>query len=233
MEKANYMEVLFDKSTEYDEMLNRGISLSGEHKYFFIHGRFADLLKTLPLEKEVKSLLDFGCGLGDATLLMKEYFPGAEITGSDTSMNAIKFASSKNSANQTIRYIEIKDFQFINEFDLCFVNGVFHHIPIEHRASAVKMIYDSLKPGGLLALFENNPLNPGTRMVMSRIPFDKDAITLTPNETRRMLVSAGFKIKIKPRFLFYFPKAMSFLRPLERFLVHVPFGAQYYFLAEK
>lgn len=227
------MEILFDKSTEYDEMLNKGISLSGEDKYFFIRGRFADLVKSLPPGKEIKSLLDFGCGVGDATLLMTEYFPEAEITGSDTAANAIKYAGIKNSANGTIRYIEIKDFQFINEFDLCFVNGVFHHIPIEQRASAVKMIYDSLKPGGLLALFENNPLNPGTRMVMSRIPFDKDAITLTHYATRRMLVSAGFKIKIKPRFLFYFPKALGFLRPLERFFVHVPLGAQYHFLAEK
>lgn len=227
------MEVLFDKSTEYDEMLNKGISLSGEDKYFFIRGRFLDLVENLPSGKKIENLLDFGCGVGDATLLMKQYFPEAVITGCDTAAKAIKYASHKNSAEGTIRYVEIKNFQFINEFDLCFINGVFHHIPLEHRASAIKIIYDSLKPGGLLALFENNPLNPGTRMVMSRIPFDKDAITLTSQETRRMLVSAGFKIKIKPRFLFYFPKALRFLRPLERFFIHFPLGAQYYFLAEK
>ncbi|MES2287025.1 MAG: class I SAM-dependent methyltransferase [Bacteroidota bacterium] len=227
------MEELFDKSAEYDDMLNKGISLSGEDKYFFIHGRFSDLVKNIPSEKKIKNLLDFGCGVGDATLLMKQYFPEAEITGSDTAAKALKYAGYKNSDNGTIRYIEIKDFQLKNEFDLCFVNGVFHHIPIEQRSDAAKMIYDSLKPGGLLALFENNPLNPGTKMVMRRIPFDKDAITLVHNETRRMLISAGFKIKIKPRFLFYFPKALGFLRPLEKFFVHVPLGAQYYFIAEK
>ncbi|MDP1744456.1 MAG: class I SAM-dependent methyltransferase [Bacteroidota bacterium] len=227
------MKELFDKSAEYDEMLNKGISLSGENKFFFIHGRFSDLVKNLPSGKRIKNLLDFGCGVGDATFLMKQYFPEAEITGCDTAEKALKYANYKNSADGTIRYLEIKDFQFKNEFDLCFVNGVFHHIPLEHRASAVKIIYDSLRPGGLLAIFENNPLNPGTRMVMSRIPFDKEAITLTHYETRKMIVSAGFKIKIKPRFLFYFPKALSFLRPLEKFFVHVPFGAQYYFLAEK
>lgn len=227
------MEELFDKSTEYDEMLNKGISLSGEDKYFFIRGRFLDLVKNLPSGKKTGRLLDFGCGVGDATLLMKQYFPEAEITGVDTAAKAIKYANYNNSAVGTIRYLEIKDFMFKNEFDLCFVNGVFHHIPIDQRAGAVKMIYDSLKPGGLLALFENNPLNPGTKMVMSRIPFDKDAITLVPNETRKMLTSAGFKIKIKPRFLFYFPRVLGLLRPLEKFFVHIPLGAQYYFLAEK
>jgi trans-aconitate methyltransferase len=227
------MEELFDKSAEYDKMLNKGISLSGEDKYFFIHGRFGDLVKNLPLGKKMKKVLDFGCGVGDATFVMKEYFPEAEITGSDTAVKALEYASYNNSADGTIRFLEIKDFQIKNEFDLCYVNGVFHHIPITQRAGAIKMIYDSLKPGGLLALFENNPLNPGTKIVMSRIPFDKDAITLIPNETRRMLTSAGFKIKIKPRFLFYFPRVLGFLRPLEKFFVHIPLGAQYYFLAEK
>ena len=227
------MEELFDKSAEYDEMLNRGISLSGEDKYFFIHGRFADLAKNIPSGKTIKCLLDFGCGVGDATILLQEYFPGVKITGSDTAAEALKYAREKNGSDGTIRYIEIKDFTIKDEFDLCFVNGVFHHIPIEQRATAAKMIYDALKPGGLLALFENNPLNPGTKMVMNRIPFDKDAITLVPSETRKMLTAAGFQLKIKPRFLFYFPKSLRFLRPLEKLFIHFPLGAQYYFLAEK
>ena len=224
---------MFDKPSEYDEILNKGISLSGEDKYFFIHGRFKDLVKNIPSDKKIKNLLDFGCGVGDATLLMKQYFPNVEITGTDIAAKAIKYAEYKNSADGSIRYLEIKDFQLKNKFDLCFVNGVFHHIPLEQRANAIEKIYDSLKPGGLLALFENNPINPGTKMVMSRIPFDKGTIPLSPNETRRMITAAGFKIKIKPRFLFYFPKALGFLRSLEKSLVHIPLGAQYYFIAEK
>jgi len=227
------VEELFDKSAEYDEMLNRGISLSGEDKYFFIRGRFSDLAKNIPKGKRIKSILDFGCGIGDATLLLKKYFPGAEITGVDTAAEALKYAREKNSDGGTIRYIEIKDFQYKERFDLCFVNGVFHHILPEQRPDVLKLIYDSLAPGGLLALFENNPLNPGTKMVMHRIPFDKDAVTLVPSETRKMLIAAGFKIPVKPRFLFYFPKLLSFLRYLEKLFVHIPLGAQYYFLAEK
>jgi SAM-dependent methyltransferase len=227
------MEELFDKSAEYDDMLNKGISLSGEDKYFFIHGRFADLARNIPAGKKINKLLDFGCGVGDATVLLKKYFPEAAITGNDTAAEALKYAREKNSDNGTIRYIEIKDFNIKNEFDLCFVNGVFHHIPLDQRAGAIQLIYDALKPGGLFCLFENNPLNPGTKMVMSRIPFDKDAITIKPSGARKMLTTAGFKLKIKPRFLFYFPKALGFLRPLEKFFVHVPLGAQYYFLAEK
>ncbi|MGP8216686.1 MAG: class I SAM-dependent methyltransferase [Bacteroidia bacterium] len=227
------MDELFDKSAEYDEMLNKGISLSGEDKFFFIHGRFADLIKNLPPAMKIEKLVDFGCGIGDATLLMKKYFPEASITGSDTAGEAIKYAIEKNSDGGTIRYIEIKDFKFKNEFDLCFVNGVFHHIEPASRAKTLKIIYESLKPGGILALFENNPFNFGTRMVMRRIPFDKDAIMLYPAETRKLLINAGFKVHKSARFLFYFPNMLSFMRPLEKYFVNIPLGAQYYIIGEK
>lgn len=228
------MEELFDKSLEYDEMLNQGLAVSGENKLFFVHGRLNDLSENILDKKNISSILDFGCGIGDTTVLLKQYFPYAEkIMGTDTAVPALEYARSQNADGGKITYEEISNFQVKNTFDLCYVNGVFHHIPIEQRAEAVKMIYNSLNKGGYLALFENNPFNPGTRIVMSRIPFDRDAITLNPNETRKMLEQAGFKIRIKPRFLFYFPKFLRYLRPLEKWLVHVPLGAQYYFLAEK
>jgi SAM-dependent methyltransferase len=227
------MEALFDKSKEYDEMLNKGISLSGEDKYFFIHGRFKDLAKNLSNKLTVHSILDFGCGIGDATMLLKQYFPDAVIVGTDTADEALSYARIKNSDNGRINYTELKNFSTKNTFDLCFVNGVFHHIPLEQRAEALKLIYDALKPGGVLALFENNPINPGTRMVMKRIPFDRDAIVLYPAETKKLLKTAGFNLIYPPRFLFYFPALLAFLRPFEKILMRLPFGAQYYFIAKK
>src|SRR5580658_6494073 len=101
---------LFDKSAEYDLMLNQGLALSGEDKYFFIHVRYSDLVNNLPKGMKVKKILDFGCGTGDATLILKQYFPKAEITGTDTAANALKYASEKNNGGGTINYIEIKEF---------------------------------------------------------------------------------------------------------------------------
>ena len=91
---------------------------------------------------------------------------------------------------------------------------------------------DSLRPGGLFALWENNPWNPGTRWVMSRIPFDRDAITIPPPEGRRMLTAAGFAIE-ETAYLFIFPRALKWFRPLERRLTRLPLGAQYLTLARK
>jgi hypothetical protein len=90
----------------------------------------------------------------------------------------------------------------------------------------------SPRPGGLFAFWENNPWNPGTRYVMSRIPFDRDAVTLIPPEARQLLQKAGFEI-LRTDFLFIFPGVLKWLRWIEPSISHLPFGAQYQVLARK
>lgn len=92
------------------------------------------------------------------------------------------------------------------------------------------MIKACLLPGSHLAVFENNPWNPGARMVMRRIPFDRDAIPLSFLEMRNRLRTAGFQVR-ESRFLFYLPNALAGLRFVEPWLAGVPLGAQYYVLA--
>jgi hypothetical protein len=68
---------------------------------------------------------------------------------------------------------------------------------------------------------------------MRRIPFDRDAVPLSPPQARRLLQRSGFARIERPRFLFWFPRWLRPLRALEPALVGVPLGAQYYFLATK
>jgi hypothetical protein len=67
---------------------------------------------------------------------------------------------------------------------------------------------------------------------MSRIPFDRDAITLSPLEARRRVREAGFKL-LRTDFRFYFPRMLKWLRPLEMLGVKVPLGSQYLVLGLK
>jgi len=124
------------------------------------------------------------------------------------------------------------DYEPRAEADMAFSNGVFHHIQPPERRDALDYISRSLRPGGLFVFWENNPWNPGTRFVMSRIPFDRDAITISPPNARRLLRGAGFEI-LRTDHLFFFPRALRWLRPLERGLTAVPLGAQYLVLARK
>lgn len=225
-------EELFDLSAEYDAMLNQGISLSGESKEFFVEGRLASLKRWLPQGLVVRKILDYGCGTGLTSKRLSEVFLEATVVGVDTSANALQFAT-ENYGSDRIGFHHLDELASGGDFDLCYVNGVFHHIPLDQRDTAASGIHKALRSGGVLALFENNPWNPGARMVMSRIPFDRDAIMLSPRETSRLVEKAGLRLVSSPRSLFYFPRKLAFLRPAERRLESLPFGAQYAVLAAK
>jgi SAM-dependent methyltransferase len=158
--------------------------------------------------------------------------PGiASMTGVDISDKSLDRARA-TWHQPHVEFHNLSTLSQLGSFDLAFCNGVFHHIPISERLVSLSQIYHALKPNGLFAFWENNPWNPGTRWVMSRIPFDRDAIILWPRGARRLLSQAGFGI-ILTHFAFIFPKPLGFLRFAEWHLRHLPFGAQYMVLARK
>lgn len=216
----------------YDQALQQGLSLSGEGKDFFAEGRVAWLRKRLGERgSRPKAVLDFGCGTGTSVPLLLG-LPGAEsAVGVDLSEASLEVARR---AYQRLpaRFVPLGQFAAEAEFDLAFCNGVFHHIPLDQRDEAVRRVWRSLRPGGYWAFWENNPWNPGTRWVMKRIPFDRDAILVCPGEARRRLRVGGFEV-IGSDFLFYFPRSLAWLRWLEPAFVKLPFGAQYLVLARK
>ena len=116
--------------------------------------------------------------------------------------------------------------------DAAYCNGVFHHIVPEQRLPNLRLIYESLRPGGMFAFWENNPWNPGTNYVMSKCAFDQDAIKISPLEASRLVGGVGFDI-LRIDYLFFFPHALRGLRVLEGALRKVPVGGQYQVLCRK
>lgn len=228
MSKATFDEF----SGSYEEALDRGISVSGEDSTFFARGRLKHLASLLSKRGvSAASVLDFGCGVGNSLPLMRELLSARQVTGIDVSSDSIATAR-RRFPGTGFQLTTCDQLPRSAVFDLAFCNGVFHHIPLEQRAASANLVHRHLEPGGLFAFFENNPLNPGTRYVMSRIPFDREAITLLPHESRRLLVDVGFEI-VLTHYLFFFPKALAWLRGLEPALRRVPLGAQYLVLAQK
>lgn len=225
-------EELFDLSEEYEAMLNQGIRLSGEGMLFFLEGRLNLLRKRTREIGPVSSILDFGCGLGYASQRLRQMFPGAEITGADTSRNALQAAARKN-GGPGVRFITVDELEGdVGGYDLCHVNGVFHHIQPAERPHALGLIQRVLRPGGMLAVFENNPWNFGARMVMARIPFDREAQMLSPRLTADLLRQTGFQI-LGTDSLFFFPRMFKGLRFSEPYLGWTRMGAQYLVLAAR
>jgi SAM-dependent methyltransferase len=224
-------ESLFDLADEYASLLDRGLRLSGEDRHYFMRGRIRELRRQIGSDFQPARILDFGCGTGDTARALAEEFPGARILGVDTAERALAHAQRTYGGNR-IGFAHLDDFAARAEFDLCYVNGVFHHIDPDERPPALSRIRDALVAGGRLAFFENNPWNPGTRLVMARIPFDRDARPISPRLARRLLEAAGFA-GLRVRSLFYFPRALRALRGLEPLLAPLPLGAQYCLIAER
>jgi SAM-dependent methyltransferase len=216
----------------YDAALAQGLSVSGENKDFFAQGRAVWLAKRLAeLGAHIQTAIDFGCGTGSATPFLLRSLALASLVGLDPSGASIDIARQTYGSDK-VSFLTLQEYKAAVPADLVFCNGVFHHIPVAERAGAVRFIHQILRPEGFFAFWENNPWNPGTRYVMSRIPFDRDAVTLSPTEATRMLEVSGFEI-VRKDFRFYFPRMLSWLRCFERPLVHIPLGAQYLILCRK
>lgn len=217
---------------DYDAALARGISVSGEEKNFFAHRRIEWLRDCLkPISASVTTMMDFGCGTGSSSRIFFETLGIEFFVGTDDSSKSLEVARREH-ASERAEFFLFDSYRPCEQFDLVFCNGVFHHIAPAKRADAINYIFRSLRRGGLFAFWENNPWNPGTRYVMSRIPFDRDAITLAAPEAQYLLRVGGFQI-LRKDFLFIFPKFLGWCRWIEPFCSRLPLGAQYQVLCRK
>jgi len=227
------MESEFDEyAGSYDSALNQGLALSGESKAYFAHERvrwFAGRLSSLGVQ--ARRVLDYGCGTGGTSPELLEQLHARTVVGVDASRESLDVARTTH-ADPRLRFEALSDLDRSAAFEVAYCNGVFHHIEPEQRLDALSYVHRSLATGGVFGLWENNPWNPGTRLVMRRIPFDRDAKLLSPPHARALVSRAGFTV-LRTDFLFFFPRMLSALRPLEARLAAVPAGAQYMILCRK
>lgn len=220
-------------AANYDAALARGVAVSGEDKEYFARGRLVWLARRLSARGErVRRVMDFGCGTGAATPFFFEQLNCEAVLGVDVSAQSIAIARATHGTQPGAQFAVLGEHAPAGNWDLVFCNGVFHHIPLADRPGALRWIHACLRPGGLLALWENNPWNPGAQIVMARIPFDRDAIKISPPAARRLVAGNGFDV-LEITFQFIFPRFLKWLRGLETPLARWPFGAQYQVLARR
>ncbi len=223
----------FDRFADtYDAEINQALSVTGETKDYFARERVKWLKKRLrEIGENPRSAIDYGCGIGDTSALLLEHLGLNHVLGLDVSERSVELAEQRHGSSRC-SFGSFAGFAPEGSVDLVYCNGVFHHIPPGDRASALSLIHHSLRPGGIFALWENNPWNPGTRYVMSKCEFDRDAVTLTPPQAARMVHDHGFEVVVRD-FLFFYPRSLKFLRFSEGWMAGLPLGAQYLVLCRK
>jgi SAM-dependent methyltransferase len=217
---------------DYESALAQGLAVSGEGRDYFAQGRIAFLRACLDEEGfAARQAMDFGCGTGESVPLIRDLVGAGRVVGVDESKESIDRAA-RTQAGAGIVFQVAKDYKPAADLDLVYTNGVFHHIPVPERPAAFSYIHDVLRPGGLFALWENNPWSLPARYVMSKIPFDRDAVMLSAREVGKLARAHGFQV-VRTDYLFIFPAALRALRPLEQLVRRAPLGAQYQVLCAR
>lgn len=220
----------FDRyAGSYTSLHRDSIKASGEEPAYFARYKVRYMARALGADRAARALpvLDFGCGIGNATTHLRAAFPRASLHGVDPSAESIRLASERCGDDAEFRVSDERGIPYADgQFDLIQAACVFHHIPPPQRLHWMQELRRVLAPGGRLFVFEHNVLNPLTRKAVRDCPFDADAILLPRRELLGLAGGAGFS-GIGARYIVFFPAALAGLRWLEPRLGRIPFGAQY------
>lgn len=219
----------FDYFTEnYNQLLNEKTRYFSSNEEYFAWYK-VDLVRT-QVHSPVNRLLEYGCGIGRNIKFLQKAFPTAVIVGSDISHGSLEIARRDNEGVEFVE--EDKNVEPMGLFDVIFVAGVFHHVPIEQRLDVARTLFKRLSRDGLLFIFEHNPFNPVTRRIVNNCPYDADAVLITPSELRDILYQAALSTE-RQAYCLFVPPSFSLLTWLEHRLGWLPLGGQYWVQAKR
>ena len=116
--------------------------------------------------------------------------------------------------------------------DVVFAICVVHHVPPARWGAFAAEMARVLRPGGVAAIFEHNPLNPVTRRVVANCVFDEDAVLLRRHTAAALLRDAGLRAP-EHRYIAFLPFGGTKVAPIESALRRLPLGAQYFVAATR
>src|ERR1019366_1842931 len=117
-----------------------------------------------------------------------------QLSAADVSQRSLEVAEGRfpgmaaglRIANQRI---PIEDDAFAIAFSAC----VFHHIPHEEHVHWLRELLRVTRVGGMLTIFEHNPLNPLTVRAVNTCPFDENARLIRAKDFVKRFRASGWK----------------------------------------
>jgi SAM-dependent methyltransferase len=217
----------------YEDEVRSSIAFAGRELEFFTArkvDRLVDVAGRLVGDPDQLSVLDVGCGLGLTDTVLEPRV--GELHGLDPASEAVGQAQERNVG---VRYCagDARGLPYAPaSLDLATMICVLHHIDSDQRAAVAAELARVVKPGGLVVVFEHNPLNPATRVAVSRCEFDVGVELLTQGTTKRLLASVGLDV-VEVRSIIFTTSTSAWADRLDRSLGSIPFGAQYYVAARR
>ena len=219
---------------EYYQNHRANIAVTGENPEYFAEYKIA-VLSRLVSEMNLLSprMLDFGSGIGNSIPYVNRLLPGSELTCADVSQRSLEISESRFPGLARSLLIEGERIPAADDaYDVTFSACVFHHIPHEEHVHWLSELLRVTRPGGVIMVFEHNPLNPLTVRAVNTCPFDANARLIRAGNFLESYRKAGWR-QAKVRYHVFFPRALSMLRRWEPHLSPVALGAQYSVIATK
>lgn len=221
----------FDGVAEiYEENLEELLGKYGKDTERFAEYKIAHVEKVM--RNAPRTILDFGCGTGRSLEYIQKYFPEAEVYGCDVSEESLKIAANiipeerlfVNDSAESLQKRGVK-------FDLVILACVFHHINPREREYWVEGIKSVLNPGGCIAVYEHNVINPMTKKIVldSNNKVDDIDWMLSHKELLKLM---GKKI-VWHGYTLFFPIRFKGVLWIEGLLKWLPLGAQHCVIIER
>jgi SAM-dependent methyltransferase len=157
----------------------------------------------------------------------------ASLTCLDVSARSLDIGRRRFASQARFVWFDGRLIPFLGgRFDLAFAACVFHHIPAVRHVPLLVEIKRVLRPGGVLVVFEHNPLNPFTVRAVNTCPFDENAVLINARRFKSKLIDASF-VDIRCAYRVFFPRFLRGLRFMDKCLFSLPLGAQYCVTATK
>jgi SAM-dependent methyltransferase len=219
---------------EYYRQHEINVAITGEKPEYFAEYKIADLA-LLVQEKSLAAgqIFDFGSGIGNSVPFFRQYFGQSELHCGDISARSIEVAQARFPGGQE-KYVLIGNAIPLpaQSQDIVFSACVFHHIPREDHQYWLAELRRVTRPGGLLVIYEHNPLNPLTVRAVNTCPLDINARLIRSGTMRKHVLAGGWE-DTRVDYRIFYPSFFKSLRYLERYLGWLGLGAQYRLTARR
>jgi SAM-dependent methyltransferase len=215
----------------YRDEVEKVVAFSGQDADYFAELKaraLIDLAHRRVGDPKGLTAVDVGCGIGATDRHLVDAF--GKVIGVDIVAGVLERAAVEVPEAEFRHYdgdlLPVAD----GSVDVVFAICVVHHVPPARWAAFAGEMARVLRPGGIAAIFEHNPLNPLTRRVVANCVFDEDAVLLRRHTAAGLLAGAGLRAP-EHRYIAFLPFGGAKVAPVEAALRRVPLGAQYYVAA--
>ncbi|PSN59541.1 S-adenosyl-L-methionine-dependent methyltransferase [Corynespora cassiicola Philippines] len=116
-----------------------------------VYDMFSQVMPHLSSKATPLKIYDLGCGPGNSTAVLSSAFPGATITGMDSSPDMLSKARAAL-PDLTFEHGDLATYQPAPDADLLFSNAVFHWLRSEQRLPTLKKLFAGLGTGAVVAV---------------------------------------------------------------------------------